>query len=105
MKKITVIWTIVLLTVFSCLTIIAFEYKKVIKYKKLEQNMVVVAKEYVKTKKIKINKTNIELETLIDFDKSLMKLVVDKCDGKVEVKKKAINIYKAKIKCDNYKTK
>ncbi len=108
MKKYIIIWSIVIVLLFSTLTIFGFKYKKIIKYKKMEESMVNIAKEYVKNNNIKINKNimTINLTKLLEYNLDLQdKIVKDKCNGKVVITKGLIkNKFKAKITCKNYQT-
>ena len=54
MKKYIVLWAILIVGIFCILTIYGFKYKKIIKYKKIEENMVNVAKSYLEESNIKV---------------------------------------------------
>ncbi len=107
MKYISIVWTIILVGTLAMLTVFGFKYNEVVEYKKLEKEIVTLAKKYVESNDITIEtkKKKIELENIIKFEPKLEKQLFDNCTGKVEVKKTFIfNKYKTVLNCDNYQT-
>ena len=109
LKMVSVVWTIVVILLFTFLTTLGFIYKeKTKKYKKLEAKLVEVTKKYTSSN---FNFADNGKEEIITFkelkDNGLInKLEVkgQKCNGYVEVTFKNVTKYKAYIKCDKYKT-
>ncbi len=100
------IWGIIVIIIFVLLTFLGFKYKKIIPYKKIENKMIIVAKniEYKSSDNInKISLKNIKKEsTILKNDKKLKN-----CTGYVYIKKSLIlhkKNYKAYLNCPNYKT-
>lgn len=107
MKYISIVWTIILVGTLTMLTIFGFKYKEVVEYKKLENEIKSITKQYVESNDITIkNKSkSIKLEKIIEFEPKLEESLIDNCTGKVNVKKIFIvNTYKVLLKCDNYKS-
>lgn len=108
MKYISIIWGIILVSILTLLTIFGFKYQEVSEYKKIEKEMLDVAKQYIKTNDIDTNNKEviIKLRDLILFEPELEDYIIDNCSGKVVLEKKFIfKKNRAFIQCDNYKTK
>lgn len=109
MKKLLPIWIIIVVGIFSCLTIFGFKYKKVSKYIKLEESLKESGKRYMgehvgeypeKGKQITLDITKLNSYLVEDFE-----IDGKACSGYVEVSSSYGYKYKAFIKCDNYITK
>lgn len=109
LKKVSVIWGIVAVLLFSFLTTMGFMYKnKTKKYKDLEKKLVEVTKSYTATDfNFPVNGKNIIITYNELHDNNMIdKLEVDskKCDGYVKLTFDNVTEYKAYIKCDKYQT-
>lgn len=109
LKVFSVVWGIVAVLLFTGLTTMGFIYKnKTKKYKKLETNLVEVAKKYTATDfNFPVNGENIVISYSELHDKNLIdKLEVEsqKCDGYVVVSFNNVTEYKGYVKCNKYKT-
>lgn len=110
MKKLTVMWVIIMTLMFTLVYSIGLSYSKTFKpYRTLEADYVEAAQIYLDMFEIKLNSyqtmeitsdelmsNNILTESSVDGDE---------CTGYVVIKKKLVeNEYKAYIKCQNYTT-
>ena len=109
MKNISFVWGIVVVLLVGLLTTLGFIYKnKSQKYKKLEKELVEIAKIYTATD---FNFPVNGQEIVITFDELkktelIEKLEVEKkqCEGYVVMSFNNVTDYKAYINCDKYKT-
>ena len=107
MKKISIIWGIVMVVIFACLTVFGFKYQTIKEYHFLEDKMEKYAKLYVenKIKKEDLKKNfKITLEDLQEYKpKAKFEVTDDTCDGYVKVKKTIFGYYyQANITCEKY---
>src|SRR5574344_2017336 len=110
LKKISIIWGIVLLVAFGLLTYFGLKWKaKYDGYFDLEKKLVSVTKNYYESEhtyptannSVKITYEELKSNNLIDE----LTYNDDKCDGYVLVKNNGVIEYNAYIKCNNYTTK
>lgn len=109
LKKVSIVWGIVVFIIFGLLTTMGFIYKKkTAKYKKLENKLVELAKTYTATD-FKFPMAGEEIivtyKELKEHD-LIKKLEIDKktCDGYVKLTFNGVTEYKGYVICDKYKT-
>ena len=110
LKKISIIWGLLLLLIFGLLTFFALKWKtKTTPYFKLEEELVSKTKSYYEINHAyptNGNHVNITYQELKDNNMiGELKTENDECDGYVKVENKGVIDYKAFIKCNNYTTK
>ena len=108
-KVLYIIWVILLVGIFTLLSIIGFKHKKNIEtYKEYESKLVDAAKAYSNNHKLYPNlgtKITIKIDDLIKEGFINKKDVVKGCSGYVTVKYDKFIDYFPHIKCKYYKTK
>lgn len=107
-KVLLIIWVIILIGIFTLLSLIGFKHKKdVSNYHKYEDKLVDAAKSYVnhyKTYPKKGSKLNIKIDDLIKDGFIKKKDVISSCSGIVIVKYDNFIDYIPNIKCQYYKS-
>ena len=110
LKTISVVWGLLILVVFTCLTIFALKWKKdIYPYTLLEDKLVTATKKFyeqnysypAKGSSIYITYDELKENEMIDE----LKKDDDTCTGLVKVTMNNVVEYKAYIKCDKYTTK
>ena len=110
MKKISVIWGMVMILIFGLLTFVALNWKKSDReYKKLEELLVSKVTSYYESKYsyptgmevVTISLSELKENNILDE----LKYNDDVCDGYVKVSFDGVINYKGYIKCNNYVTK
>lgn len=110
MRKLTIVWGLVILIIFAGLTTFALLWKdKNRKYKDLEKELAGKVQGYYETKYeypkgmevITITKQDLINDQVIEN----LKIDNDECDGYVDVSNNTVIEYTAYIKCPNYTTK
>lgn len=109
MKKIAIVWGIIIICIFGLLTFYGLKFKEIKNYKFLEMNMKTYAKKYVKemenfkyTKSFKITLDEIKNK----YAEENFVIKKEECTGYVKVSKNIFGLkYIPYIECNNYKTK
>lgn len=111
MKKLSIVWGIILVLIFGMLTTFGILYTKKVKpYKDMERKLVDQTKKYVEIEfsypqngeEIKVTLEQLQGKTLIDELKHDDKV----CKGYATIKKNGIAYeYKGYVKCNDYTTK
>jgi len=110
MKKLTIIWVVVMSLMFVFIYSIGLSYSKTFKpYRTLEADYVEAAQIYLEMYEIKLNSyQTLELssdELLETNSLTSSNVDGDECTGYVVIKRKLVDYeYKAYIKCQNYTT-
>ncbi len=109
MKRISIIWGIVALLLFTSLTVIGLMYKsKTEKYKNFERVLVEATKTYTATDfNFPVNGENIVIKMSELEEANLLsttKVEDHECSGYVIVSFKNVTEYKAYVSCDKYTT-
>ena len=110
LKRISIIWGLLLLVIFSLLTFFALKWKvKNEPYFELEKTLVSKTKSYYEMEHsypIKGNSVIISLDDLKNSDMiEELRVDDDVCDGYVIVENTGVIEYHAYIKCNNYTSK
>ena len=109
-KKMSIIWGIIMVIIFSILTFFGLKWKDKYKgYFDLEKELVNKTQSYFEINHsypegnnvVKITYDELKNNNVIDE----LKYQDDICKGYVEIKNKGIMEYKGYIKCNNYETK
>lgn len=109
MKKISIVWGIIILCIFTLMTILGFKFKKIENYKALEMNMKNYARKYVNdikdfkyTEPFKINLEDLKKE----YQEENFNIKDEECEGYVKVSKYFLGLkYTPYLECTNYKSK
>lgn len=108
MKKISIVWGICVLLIFTGLTVIGFLYQNIRPYDELKETMIEYSKIYVDSiENFKVSKNKdfkIELSLLKEnYQNEKFEVDNDTCDGYVKVTKELFGLkYKATLKCNKY---
>ena len=110
LKKISIIWGLLLFLIFSFLTFFALKWKaKTTPYFKLEEELVSKTKSYYEMNHSYPAEGNYVIIPYQELKENNMigelKTNDDECDGYVRVEKNGVIEYKAYIKCNHYTTK
>lgn len=111
MKKISILWGIVAVGIFSLLTVFGFLYKgKVKEYEALEKKLVEVEKKYADKKFLYPESGDTVKTTLKELKENGLitdfKVKDQECDGYVILSHEStVYEYKGYVKCGDYKTK
>lgn len=110
LKKISIIWGLLLLVIFSLLTFFALKWKaKNSPYFKLEEQLVAKTKSYYEMNHSYPTKDNYVIIPFEELRENNMidelKIDDDECDGYVKVQNNGVIEYNAYIKCNHYTTK
>lgn len=106
MHKLSIIWGVILVIIFSLLIFLGFAWKeKVEVYKKVEDELQSLVMKYKDAATLGNEEVKVELKELIEIG-IVEKLSKEDCDGYVIIKKDGyVYKYVPYIKCDNYVTK
>lgn len=110
LRRISIIWGLLLLIIFGALTFFALKWKaKTDPYFDLEKTLISKTKSYyesehsypAKGQSVKVTFDELKNANLIEE----LKVNDDNCEGYVKVENNGVIEYKAYIKCNNYTTK
>lgn len=107
-KVLLIIWVILLIGIFTLLSILGFKHKNnVNNYKKYEDKLIIATKNYVNANKMypkKGSKLYVKIGDLITGGYVSKKDIVDGCSGTIIVKYDEFIDYVPNLKCKYYKS-
>ncbi len=110
MKKVMVMWFLLVILIFGVLTVFGFKYLKVKDYKNYEKNLKSVARRYMGEHVGEYPETGdllyLNESELTQYNQNKIEIENDACIGFVVIQKGSAGYkYKSYIKCNKYTTK